>query len=344
MMESPRGKLLIAACTAGNALAYSVLKRYKELFLLTGAGEEPPFLLGIDFRFGDSETCVRLNSDVSGCDVFLFQGLYYSEQGGSVDQSLMALLAAVRAFREWGARHVTAVVPYFAYARQDKPSRSRREPTTSRLVADLMIESGIDRIINVHPHVPIHALFGGIPVHSIETTGLFTEEFGAVKNRENVVAVAPDEGGLKFVSRFSRTLGIGTAVALKKRSPGRTVTSELVGETKGKTVAVILDDMISSGETIYVMVQKLAELAIPQIMVGATHNLCMKIALDRLMELHSKYNLKEVVVTDSIAQSDSFVSAPFLKVRTLADVLSKVINRVHYEHSIDGTIDAGGII
>ena len=207
-----------------------------------------------------------------------------------------------------------------------------------------MIESGIDRIINVHPHVPIHALFGRIPVHSIETTGLFTEEFSTLKGREDVVAIAPDEGALKFVSRFSRALRIGSAAALKKRSSGGTVTSELVGEMKGKTVAIVLDDMISSGETIYVVVRKLAELAIPQIMVGATHNLCMKSAIDRLMELHSRYNLKKVVVTDSIAQLDSFLSSPFLKVKTLADVFGNVINRVHYEHPLDGIIDAGEII
>jgi len=334
-MESPRGKLLIAVCSSGNALANSVLKSYKESFPLGGDSEEPFFLPGIDFRFSDSETCVRLNRDVSGCDVYLFQGLYDPESGGGVDRNLMSLFAAIRAFREWGSRHVTVIVPYFAYARQDRPSRSRREPTTARLVSDLMIECGIDRVITVHPHVPIHALFGKIPVHSIETTDLFTEEFSAFKGRKDVVAVAPDGGALKFVSRFGRALGIRTAVALKERSSDGSVASELVGEMKGKTIAVVLDDMISSGGTIYEVVRKLAEMAIPQIMVGATHNLCMESARARLTELNANYNLKKVVVTDSITQPGSFLPLPFLKVKTLANIIAKIINRVHYEYPVD---------
>jgi hypothetical protein len=109
-----------------------------------------------------------------------------------------------------------------------------REPTTARLVADLMLEAGMDRIITVHPHVPIHAFFGKIPINSIETVDLFTEEFSAFKGREDVIAVAPDGGALKFVSRFSRALSIKTAVALKERSADGSVSSELVGEMKGK--------------------------------------------------------------------------------------------------------------
>lgn len=333
-MGSPRGKLLIAACSSGNAFAESVLKSFKKSFSLKGNSEAPLFLGGIDFRFGDSETCVRLNADVSGCDVFLFQGLYDHEAGGSVDRNLMALFAATRAFREWGARHVTVIAPYFAYARQDKPSRSMREPTTARLVADLMVEAGMDRIITVHPHVPIHAFFGKIPINSIETVDLFTEEFSSFKGSEDVIAVAPDGGALKFVSRFSGALSIKTAVALKKRSSDGSVSSELVGEMKGKKIAIILDDMISSGETIHVLVRMLAEMSVPQIIVGATHNLCMESARARLVDLHSRWNLIKVIVTDSIAQSDPFLSLPFLRVRTLADILCKLINRIHCESQI----------
>ncbi len=234
---------------------------------------------------------------------------------------------------------MTAILPYFAYARQDRPSRSRREPTTARLVADLMIESGIDRIITVHPHVPIHALFGRIPVHSIETTDLFTKEFSALEGREDVVAIAPDGGALKFVSRFSRALRIKTAVALKERASDGSVSSELVGDLKGKTIAVVLDDMISSGETMYVVVRKLAGMSIRQIMIGVTHNLCMESARAHLMDLHSKHNLRKVVVTDSITQSGAFQSLPFLRVMPLADMLGKVINQVHCEYPIDAIRD-----
>lgn len=333
--ELSRGKLVIAACRSGSSLAAAVLKSYTDSLSLEGAGEAPLFLGEIDFQFKDSETCVRLDAEVSDCDVFLFQGLYTPESGGNVDRNLMALIAAVRAFREWGARHVAAVVPYFAYARQDRPTRSMREPTTVKLVADMMMEAGIDRIITAHPHSRVHTLFGKIPVHSLETVDLFAGEFLTLKGREDVIAVAPDGGALKFVSRFSRALNIKTAVAVKERSPDGSVSSELLGEMKGKGTAIVLDDMISSGETVYVLIRKLAEMSIPQIFLGATHNLCMESARNRLVELHSRYHLTEVLVTDSIAQTGSTVSLPFLRVRSLADILSRVINNIHYNLPID---------
>lgn len=112
------------------------------------------YLENVDGQFSDSETFARLSQDVSGGDVYLFQGLLDPVSEQSVDQNYMAFLIAVRAFREWGANHVTGILPYLAYARQDKPTQYEREPATANLMADMSIAAGIDRLITWHPHSP----------------------------------------------------------------------------------------------------------------------------------------------------------------------------------------------
>jgi len=136
--ESPRGGLLIASCRSGSSLASEVAARFSNRLPGDRSGnEEHLYLAEVDFRFSNSETCVRLERDISGRDVFLFQALFDPGCGQGVDHNYMAFLIAARTFREWGANHVTAVLPYLAYTRQDKPTRFTREPTTARLLADL---------------------------------------------------------------------------------------------------------------------------------------------------------------------------------------------------------------
>ena len=153
--EPPRGKLLIASCQSGNDLAQKVVQTYNQALLEASTDhncEEVTFFSQVDYQFSDSETCVRLNEHVSGHDVFLFQNLLNPISQPTIDQNYMAFLLAVRAFREQGARHVTAVLPYLAYARQDKPTKFKREPVAAKLMADLSIQAGIDRLITWHPH------------------------------------------------------------------------------------------------------------------------------------------------------------------------------------------------
>jgi hypothetical protein len=143
MIESARGRLLIASCRSESSLAVDVVQRYKELLAEARSNAHVLTLEDVDHRFSDGETCARLDIDVSGYDIFLLQALYDPTSDSSVDQNYMALLIAARAFREWGANHVTAVLPYLAYARQDKPTKFEREPTTAKLMADLSLEAGI---------------------------------------------------------------------------------------------------------------------------------------------------------------------------------------------------------
>lgn len=335
-MGPGRGGLLIAACRAGSYLAARIANRCRHLVAEARPGDTAGYLEDIDFQFSDTETCVRLEMDVSGKDVFVCQALHTPDFMHSVDQNLMSFLIAARAFNEWGARHVTAVLPYLAYARQDNPTRLKREPTTAKLIADLLLEAGIDRLITIHPHGKVHGFFGKIPVLSLESLPIFIEEFARFRGRSDVIAVAPDPGASKFVAEFSRILEISSAVASKHR-PHReeAIVHEIIGEFEAKRTAIVLDDMVSTGGTIYALIKKLMEeRKIEEIYLGMTHNLCMKTALEKLMELHSRYNLMEVITTDSIPQSSDFRALPFARIRALSEFLGEIIYRVHYDISV----------
>ncbi len=336
-IESARGRLLVASCRSGSYLAAKVVQRYEELQAEAGGNAHVLYLEGVDDRFSDGETCVRLDVDVSGYDIFLLQALYDPASRSSVDQNYMALFIAARTFRQWGANHVTAVLPYLAYARQDKPTKFKREPTTAKLMADLSVEAGIDRLIIWHPHSdPIRGFYEKVPVVALEPLRLFAEEFRRFQDREDVIAVAPDAGASKLVTYFSRTLNLKSAIASKYRPrPEEAMVAEVIGDFEGKRVALVLDDMISSGGTVYALIKKLVEeKGIEEVYLGASHNLCMAPAAERLVELHSDYHLREVVVTNSIPQTDMFQSLPFVSIRCLSDTLTRVINRIHYNRPV----------
>ncbi|MFP4343985.1 MAG: ribose-phosphate diphosphokinase [Anaerolineales bacterium] len=336
-VESPRGRLLIAGCRSGTYLAGEVAHRYQVLLEKAGDTSEVLYLPDLDDHFSDTETRVRLEAGVSGYDVFLFQALYDPLSRRTVDQNYMAFLIAARAFREYGANHVTAVLPYLAYARQDKPTRFEREPTTAQLMADLGLEAGIDRLVTWHPHSrQTPGFYGKQPVDTLPALLLFIAEFRRFRGREEVIAVAPDAGASKLITYFGRAMGLDTAIASKYRPrPEEAVVAEIMGDFRGKRVAIILDDMISSGGTLEAAVKKLVEeQGIGELHVGVSHNLCMPQARERLETLHAGYHLHSLVVTNSIPQTESFLDLPFLEVRSLADVLARAINRIHYHRAV----------
>jgi ribose-phosphate pyrophosphokinase len=325
-------RMLFASCETGSAMAESVLKRYQERYLRMESGKTIPYLEGINRRFSDGETCVRLEKDVNGCDVYLFQALYDPTDDRNVDQNYMALLIAARAFREWGANRVNAVLPYLAYARQDRSTRSNREPTTAKLLADLTKEAGIDRLITWHPHSNrIQGFYSNIPVTILDPLDFFTYIFRQYANQEEVVAVAPDAGASKLITHFGRILNLNCAIAAKYRpEPEKAVVSEIAGDLRGKRVAILLDDMISSGGTIYATAKRLTEkMNLEKLLLGISHNLCMESAYERLMELYEMGILKGMMTTNSIPQTPRYQALPFLRILDISSILANVIHCIH---------------
>ncbi len=336
-MEPPRGKLLVASCRGGSYLAEKVVRRYRELASESGSASEVAYLENVDSSFADGETRVRLASHVGGADVFLVQVPYDPTGARTVDHNVLAFLIAARAFRESGARHVTGVLPYLPFARQDKPTKFRREPTTARLVADLCVAAGIDRALTWEPHCgQVRGFFGIVPVTILESVSLFVQEFRSSAGAADVIVVAPDVGASKLVTHFGRALDLRCAIASKFReSSGEASITEIIGDFSGKRTAIVLDDMISSAATLRALVEKLVlERGIGDVRIAVSHNLCVGRARERLAEMVERYPVRRIVVTDSVPQLDSFTSLRGVEVRSLADPLARVINRIHYEQSV----------
>jgi ribose-phosphate pyrophosphokinase len=332
-LESPRGPLMIASCQSGAYLASQVFNQYQEILLRLGAAQDGIYLESVDGQFSDGETVVRLEQDPGGFDVYLFQTLFDPKSGGCVDHNYLAFFIAARAFREWGANYVTAVLPYLAYARQDKSTHFEREPAAANLLADLSIEAGIDRMVTWHPHSPqVQGFYDQVPVVRLEPHSFFVEAFRQFAGREDAILVAPDAGASGFVTRIARELRLNAAIASKYRPRHEeAVIHEVIGDFHGKTVAIILDDMISSGGTVYALVQELvANKGIGEVFLGVSHNLCLDLAGERLEDLHANYGLRQLVVTNTISQTEAFRALPYLTEYDLSPVFSRVINRIHY--------------
>lgn len=336
-MESTEGQLVIASCRAGDYMANRVVERYQQLLRDAGSSPNVQFHPSIDSTFGDTEIGVRLPEHIGGADVFLFQGLLEPKNGYQVNANLMAFLIAARAFREHGANRVTAVLPYLTYARQDKPTKFQREPTTARLVCDLAEAAGVNRVVAWHPHSnQIHGFFGDMPVHMLDPLKLFTRQFEQYRGRDDVIAVAPDAGATKLILHFSREMEINSAIASKHRPrPEEATITDIIGDFRGKKTAIVLDDMIASAGTISELVRALVEEKhVEEVQLAASHNLCLPKTADRLRELNEKYNLTKVAVTNSIPQTEEFDSLNFFTVRSLSDVLCHTVNRIHYNRSV----------
>jgi ribose-phosphate pyrophosphokinase len=184
--------------------------------------------------------------------------------------------------------------------------------------------------------MPIHGFYGHVPIINLESMALFSSVYQRFKNRQDVILVAPDAGASKFVTYVGRILNLNCAIASKDRPvKEEVVVSEVIGDFSAKRVAIILDDMISSGGTVYELVKKLVtEKGIEEVYLGISHNLCMELAYQRLIELYEHYHLKELVITNSIPQTERFRSLPFISIFCLSDILARVINRIHYNRSI----------
>lgn len=336
-MVSQRGKLLIASCRSGTPLSLEVTSCYERLLKENASRDGVLHLEDIDWQFSDSETCARLKTHVSGYDAFIIQSIIDPINRRSVDENYIALLAAVRVFRESGASHVTVLKPSLAYGRQDKPTKFMREPEMAKLWADFTVKAGADRVITWHPHSDsIRGFYSDICTNFIEPVTLVVEEYKRFIGRDDVIVVAPDAGAYKDVATIGRLMKLSCAVGSKERpEPEVAKIVEIIGDFRGKKTALVIDDIISTAGTLYDLIVKLVtEKGIKEIHIFASHNLCKPKAKERLLELASQYCLKELVVTNSVPQTEDFLALPFIKVRDLAETFARVINRIHYNHSV----------
>jgi ribose-phosphate pyrophosphokinase len=273
-------------------------------------------------RFPDSELRVEIQESVRGADVYLVQ-----PTAPPVDQHLTELILLADACRRAGARRLTAVVPYFGYARQDRRAKGR-EAIGGRVAATLLSATGLDRVLAVDLHSAALEGFFNVPLEHLSAIGLLANAIADAVSSNSVI-VAPDLGAAKLATHYGDRLHLPVAIVHKTRLTGETVAVRgIVGEVKGR-VPVIVDDMISTGATIEAAIGALrAASCAPDFTVLATHALMVADANQRLAAL----SIRRLVVSDSLAVAPA-PSLP-MQVVSLAPMLAEAIARLNVGQSL----------
>ncbi len=276
-------------------------------------------------RFHDGEVYIRFEDTVRGKDVFLIQ-----PTGPPVDVNLMELLVMIDALKRASAGRITAVIPYYGYARQEKKDQPR-EPITAKLVADILTTAGASRVMVMDLHAPAIQGFFNIPVDHLTAQNLISSRVQQ-KGLTDFVVVSPDEGMAKKARRVANVLGMPLAVGYKFHPEHKaTRVTHLAGDVKGKT-CLIVEDMISTGGSMMAAVDMLLEHgANPDIHIAASHGLFTDKAVERL----SRPEVAEVLVTNSLPQ-DGASGLASLQVLDVSPLFAEAILRVHKNESISG--------
>ncbi len=271
-------------------------------------------------RFSDGEVNVQILESVRGSDVFLVQPTC-----PPVDENLMELLVMLDALRRASAARVTAVIPYYGYARQDRKVQPR-VPITAKLVADLLTAAGADRVLTVDLHAGQIQGFFNIPVDNLLAMPIFLQ-YMEEKGVENLVVVSPDAGGVERARAFAKKLHLPLAIMDKRRVADNVAeVMHVIGDVEGKR-ALILDDMIDTGGTLVRSVEALLEHGAVECIAAATHPVFSGPARERI----ESSALREVVVTNTIPLKEDFTK---VKVLSVAPLVAEAIRRIHLGESV----------
>jgi len=278
-------------------------------------------------RFSEGEIRVKINENVRGKDVFVVQPTC-----PPTNDNLMELLIMLDALRRASARRITAVIPYYGYARQDRKDQPR-VPITAKLVANLITTAGADRVLTVDLHAGQIQGFFDIPLDHLYAITV-VEEYIRRKRLKSLVVVSPDVGGIKMARAYAKRLEAGLAIVDKRRnSPEATEVMHILGEVKGKT-CVLVDDLIATGSSLVDAAEALRGAGATAVYACVTHPVLSGPAVSRI----ASSCLKELIVTDTIPL-DAQKRHPKIVVLSMARLLSDAIRRIHYEQSISLLFD-----
>jgi ribose-phosphate pyrophosphokinase len=282
-----------------------------------------PFSDALCGRFSEGEIRVQIIANVRGKDVFIVQPTC-----PPTNDNLMELLILIDAIKRASARRITAVIPFYGYARQDRKDQPR-VPITAKLVANLITAAGVDRVLCMDLHASQIQGFFDIPVDHLYAINTLCEYFEQM-NLKNLVVVSPDVGGIKMARAYAKRLGAGLAIIDKRRmSPEETEVMNILGKVKGKT-AILVDDLVATGGSLVEAITALKEAGVDKVYAAVSHGVLSGPAIDRFKECKA---LEELVITDSIPLSKS-KRIPKIKQLTVAPLLAEAIKRIHNEQSI----------
>lgn len=273
--------------------------------------------------FSDGETRVEIDENVRGMDVFIIQPTC-----APVNVTLMELLIMIDATKRASADRITAVIPYYGYARQDRKV-APRAPITAKLVADLITTAGATRVLAMDLHAGQIQGFFNIPVDNLFATPVLLDYLKS-NYQDNLVIVSPDTGGVARARAFGTRLGANLAIIDKRREgPNETQVMNIIGNVKGSRV-IILDDMIDTAGTVISAANALEEAGATEISVCCTHGVLSGPAIERIEASH----IKEVVVTDTIPLQDRAKACKCITVLSVAGLLSEAVRRIYYNESV----------
>ena len=273
--------------------------------------------------FPDGEKVIRVEDDVRGRDCFVVQSTCRP-----VDEHLVELLIYLDCLRRASAKRVTAVIPYFGYARQDRKAEGR-VPITAKLVANLITTAGADRVLAIDLHAQQLQGFFDIPVDHL-TGELVLNKYFRGKKIGDLAVVSPDVGNIKLAARYAAHLGGELAIVHKKRMSGSEVQAQkIIGEVEGKNV-LMCDDIIATAGTVCDAAKLVKQRGAKKVYVGATHGVFAEKALEKL----SRAPIDEVVVTDTIPLSDAVKVHGNVRVLSVSAMLGEAIKRIHRDKSV----------
>lgn len=280
-------------------------------------------------RFADNEIYVEVHENVRGEDVFILQSTSFP-----ANDNLMELLILTDALRRSSARRITAVLPYFGYARQDRKSASRT-PISAKLVANLITEAGVNRVVTLDLHAAQIQGFFDIPTDNLYGAPVMVRDIQENYDTANVMIVSPDVGGVARARAIAQRIGADLAIVDKRRPrAGVSEVMNIIGDVSGQA-CILIDDIVDSGGTLVNAAEALLKAGAKEVSAYITHGVLSNGAAERI----ATSKLKELVITDSIAETDLIKKAANIRRLTIAPLIGEAIARTASEQSVSSLLD-----
>ena len=274
--------------------------------------------------FSDGEIAVELNENVRGRDVFIVQSTC-----APTNDNIMELMVMIDAMRRASAGRISAVVPYFGYARQDRRVRSARVPITAKVVADMLVGAGVDRVLTVDLHAEQIQGFFDVPVDNVYGSPVLLDDINE-QNYQDLIVVSPDIGGVVRARAIAKQLDVELAI-IDKRRPRANVAEvmNLIGDVDGRT-CLLVDDMVDTAGTLCSAAKALKDRGANKVVAYCTHPVLSGNALENI----KNSVLDQLIVTDSIPLSEELLNLPNVRQLTLSKMLAEAVRRLSNEESL----------
>tara|TARA_B100000123_G_scaffold262401_1_gene230445 strand:- start:1030 stop:1962 length:933 start_codon:yes stop_codon:yes gene_type:complete len=275
-------------------------------------------------KFSDGELYIEIHENIRGNSIFIIQSI-----SSPANDNLMELLLCIDALKRSSAKNITAVIPYFGYARQDRKVVPRTS-ISAKLVSNLITKAGADRIVTLDLHSGQIQGFFDIPVDNLFATPIFARHIKKKIKSKNLICVAPDVGGTARARALGKMLNVGLAIVDKRRpSPGKSEVMNVIGNVNNKT-CIIVDDIIDSGGTIVNAAKILKQKGASDVHVYVTHGVLSGNAVDKI----KSSKIKNLVITDTINNSDKVKKAKNIEILTISHLVGEAIKRISNSTSV----------